>query len=255
VSHDDKSSEEWGMGPDGSAVQRVKLGQTEFPPNGSWVRYHIAYEIAEELDRRNATTYSEPAPGHGFGGTLESVGIVNPDTGYGASTGANAPASPILAHGEEGGKIVDAERPSNEQQAAGNSGPTTGVMVRSEPVVPASSVLTAEILAADPYVGYTYVAQTHAVERERATKYGKMLMRLLAARLSAHSEMQERFAPTHRHADGGLYEFVCRANYKTASDAEWSDAIIYKAEDGKVYVTTPARWQERFTFLKADEDE
>jgi hypothetical protein len=53
--------------------------------------------------------------------------------------GQHASASSGWAHGEEGGKIVDAERPSNEQQAAGDSGPTTGAMVRSEPVAPASS--------------------------------------------------------------------------------------------------------------------
>src|SRR3990167_5208327 len=44
--------------PSDSAVQRVKEAQQVFVPNGAWVRYHIAYEHAEELDRLRSAPYS-----------------------------------------------------------------------------------------------------------------------------------------------------------------------------------------------------
>lgn len=44
------------------AVQRIKDAQQEMPPNGSWVRYHIAYELAVELDAlRSATAPQAPS--------------------------------------------------------------------------------------------------------------------------------------------------------------------------------------------------
>jgi hypothetical protein len=58
----------------------------------------------------------------------------------------------------------------------------------------------------------------------------------------------QTFAPTHRHADGGLYRLAQEGRcYR--SGAVWTDAIIYEAEDGKLYATTPERWADRFTAL------
>lgn len=57
---------------------------------------------------------------------------------------------------------------------------------------------------------------------------------------------------THRHADGDLYQFVAESKYKTANDAEWSDAIIYRAmHNGMLFVTTPARWADRFIAISS----
>jgi hypothetical protein len=55
--------------------------------------------------------------------------------------------------------------------------------------------------------------------------------------------------PTHRHADGGLYRLTGRGKYKAAADEHWSDAVLYDTHDGAVYVTTPARWNDRFVPL------
>ena len=69
--------------------------------------------------------------------------------------------------------------------------------------------------------------------------------------LASPSATALKFEPTHRHAEGGLYRFVSNASYKPLT-LDWSDAVIYEAENRKLYVTTPVRWKERFTMLAID---
>lgn len=61
-----------------------------------------------------------------------------------------------------------------------------------------------------------------------------------------------QFVPTHRHEDGGLYQFVSECPGKLHHDnSEWGDGIIYRGEDGAVRWTSAKRWATRFTPMEA----
>lgn len=58
------------------------------------------------------------------------------------------------------------------------------------------------------------------------------------------------FKPTHKHADGGLYQLIGPGLMK-GYDSDWSTMVLYKAADGKMYGTTQERWEDRFAALEA----
>lgn len=75
-------------------------------------------------------------------------------------------------------------------------------------------------------------------------------LRLIVEALRAQgSETPPAFTPTHRHADGGLYQRIDFGNVKMGIDADWEVAVFYKASDGKLYGTSSLRWADRFTPL------
>lgn len=55
--------------------------------------------------------------------------------------------------------------------------------------------------------------------------------------------------PTHRHADGGVYQLIEPCSIKHPSTGEWVDGVAYRGEDGKLRSTTKERWDERFEEL------
>jgi predicted HAD superfamily Cof-like phosphohydrolase len=52
--------------------------------------------------------------------------------------------------------------------------------------------------------------------------------------------------PTHRHPDGGVYEYVESCSHKDDSTGEWVKGVAYRGEDGKLRSTSEARWKDRF---------
>lgn len=55
------------------------------------------------------------------------------------------------------------------------------------------------------------------------------------------------FYPTHRHADGGLYQYVGPQLGKSQLDSEgWTEGVAYRNEEGMLFWTTDDRWAERF---------
>lgn len=66
---------------------------------------------------------------------------------------------------------------------------------------------------------------------------------------NALTKILERSKPTHRHADGGLYRFIREGRCLRIGTA-WVEAVVYEdVKDGALYVTSPARWVERFIAL------
>lgn len=59
--------------------------------------------------------------------------------------------------------------------------------------------------------------------------------------------------PTHRHADGGVYELVEPCPHKDDATGEWVAGFAYRGEDGKLRSTSAKRWQERFEELNCEE--
>lgn len=60
------------------------------------------------------------------------------------------------------------------------------------------------------------------------------------------------FVPTHRHADGGLYQHIAPTSIKIGGidgEGSWVPGIIYRGEDGEFRSTTQSRWDERFTAI------
>lgn len=58
--------------------------------------------------------------------------------------------------------------------------------------------------------------------------------------------------PTHRHADGGLYEYIGPQSGKGPLNGLWYDGVAYRSEDGQLHWTTTERWADRFTSLQVD---
>lgn len=58
--------------------------------------------------------------------------------------------------------------------------------------------------------------------------------------------------PTHRHADGGVYELVEPASMKTQS-GDWVKGFAYRGEDDRLRFTTTERWEERFEELTCED--
>lgn len=56
--------------------------------------------------------------------------------------------------------------------------------------------------------------------------------------------------PTHRHADGGVYEYVEPCSHKDDTTGEWVKGVAYRGEDGKLRSTSQARWDDRFQPLE-----
>lgn len=60
------------------------------------------------------------------------------------------------------------------------------------------------------------------------------------------------FYPTHRHADGGLYQ--CMGPQKGRMDNEasngWHDGVAYRNEEGMMFWTDGLRWIDRFTEIE-----
>jgi predicted HAD superfamily Cof-like phosphohydrolase len=52
--------------------------------------------------------------------------------------------------------------------------------------------------------------------------------------------------PTHRHADGGVYEYVEPCPIKHPVSGEWVEGVAYRGDDGKLRATTAQRWADRF---------
>jgi len=61
-----------------------------------------------------------------------------------------------------------------------------------------------------------------------------------------------KFVPTHRHAEGGLYQFMGPQKGKS-NDWEyvWVDGVAYRNEEGMMFWTNDDRWAHRFTELEA----
>lgn len=59
--------------------------------------------------------------------------------------------------------------------------------------------------------------------------------------------------PTHRHADGGVYELVEPCPHKDDATGEWVAGFAYRGEDGKLRSTSATRWEERFEPLTCEE--
>jgi hypothetical protein len=53
------------------------------------------------------------------------------------------------------------------------------------------------------------------------------------------------FIPTHRHADGGLYQHLGPQMCRYSGD-EWIDGQAYRNEEGMVFWTDDSRWADRF---------
>lgn len=64
-----------------------------------------------------------------------------------------------------------------------------------------------------------------------------------------HRRKQDMF-PTHEHADGGLYEFLCMGELKHPVTGEWEPAVCYRGLNGVRCFTTQQRWRARFVPLK-----
>lgn len=58
--------------------------------------------------------------------------------------------------------------------------------------------------------------------------------------------------PTHRHPDGGVYEYVGPASHKNDTTGAWEDCVAYRGEDGRIRTTSKQRWAERFEEIKWD---
>lgn len=56
--------------------------------------------------------------------------------------------------------------------------------------------------------------------------------------------------PTHRHADGGLYEYIGPQSGKSPLDGVWYDGVAYRDGEGQLHWTTTERWNDRFTSLQ-----
>lgn len=58
------------------------------------------------------------------------------------------------------------------------------------------------------------------------------------------------FVPTHRHADGGLYQHLGLMRGKDPSNGLWFEGIAYRNEEGMMFWTTEERWNDRFKALE-----
>ena len=58
------------------------------------------------------------------------------------------------------------------------------------------------------------------------------------------------FVPTHRHADGGLYQHLGLMRGKDPSNGLWFEGIAYRNEEGMMFWTTEERWNDRFEALE-----
>lgn len=60
------------------------------------------------------------------------------------------------------------------------------------------------------------------------------------------------FIPTHRHADGGLYQHIGPMKGKSvhADDPDWEDGVAYRNEEGMMFWTSEKRWNDRFEALE-----
>lgn len=55
------------------------------------------------------------------------------------------------------------------------------------------------------------------------------------------------FTPTHRHADGGLYEHLGPQKGRSNNwSEEWEDGVAYRNEEGMLFWTNDDRWAHRF---------
>lgn len=59
------------------------------------------------------------------------------------------------------------------------------------------------------------------------------------------------WAPTHLHADGGLYALEERVDGKLTGHSVWLPGVLYSNEDGMLFWTDDARWDDRFTPLES----
>lgn len=59
------------------------------------------------------------------------------------------------------------------------------------------------------------------------------------------------FYPTHRHADGGLYQYMGPQLGKSSvpSFMEWDEGVAYRDEEGRMFWTNNERWSDRFELL------
>lgn len=55
------------------------------------------------------------------------------------------------------------------------------------------------------------------------------------------------FYPTHRHADGGLYQYL---GPQLGRLGTWTEGVAYKNEEGMMFWTTETRWGKRFVEIK-----
>ena len=58
------------------------------------------------------------------------------------------------------------------------------------------------------------------------------------------------FVPTHRHADGGLYQHLGLMRGKDPSNGLWFEGIAHRNEEGMMFWTTEERWNDRFKDLE-----
>lgn len=62
------------------------------------------------------------------------------------------------------------------------------------------------------------------------------------------------FTPTHRHADGGLYQYLAKTSIKIGGidgEGSWVPGIIYQGEDEEYRSTTVDRWKDRFEQIES----
>lgn len=63
---------------------------------------------------------------------------------------------------------------------------------------------------------------------------------------------QPPFRASHRHADGGIYQYVEEGWFKNPADDTWLHAVFYRGDDLQLRGTTMLRWLERFTLIEVD---
>lgn len=61
------------------------------------------------------------------------------------------------------------------------------------------------------------------------------------------------FYPTHRHADGGLYQYMGPMKGKSRLDCDnWTDGVAYRNEEGMMFWTSEHGWSDRFDPVRPD---
>lgn len=59
------------------------------------------------------------------------------------------------------------------------------------------------------------------------------------------------FTPTHRHADGGLYEYLGPQKGKSNEGIDvWENGVAYRNEEGMLFWTNDDRWAHRFEEIR-----
>lgn len=61
--------------------------------------------------------------------------------------------------------------------------------------------------------------------------------------------MNPPFKPTHRHAEGGLYQLMMHVRMRFGPDDHWEPGVCYRDDSGMHYCRTRIDFDTRFTLL------